>query len=155
MINVNRILRLFIYGLLYTITILIFFSLVLFKSHPLESPLMSVLRDLIIFFASTLLLKDTVYMLISPWYDLWNSRTSKMSMRGDRYEPLVSVIIPAWNEEVGLLSTVKTLLESSYHRLEIVVINDRSTDNSDAIMRNFIAKYQWAMHGIKDAPKLL
>jgi cellulose synthase/poly-beta-1,6-N-acetylglucosamine synthase-like glycosyltransferase len=154
-ININKMLRIVLYSLLYTITTLIFLSLVLFKSHPLESPLISLLRDVIIFFASMLLLKYTVYMLISPWYEVWRFRTSSASMLKGRYEPLVSVIIPAWNEEVGLLSTVKTLLESSYHPLEIVVVNDGSTDNSDAIMRNFVAKYARAMQGIADAPRLL
>ena len=155
MIHISRMFRIFLYSLLYTFTILIFLSLVLFKSHPVESPAMTLLRDVIIFFASTLLLKYTVYMLISPWYGLWHLRKSKVRMLKGFYYPLVSVIIPAWNEEVGLLATVKTLLESSYHHLEIVVVNDGSTDNSDAIMRNFVAKYNQAMQGIEDAPKLL
>jgi len=155
MIHVSRIFRIFLYSLLYIFTTLIFLSLVLFKSHPVESPVMTLVRDVIIFFASTLLLKYTVYMLISPWYGLWHWRKSKVRMLKGPYYPLVSVIIPAWNEEVGLLATVKTLLESSYRHLEIVVVNDGSTDNSDAIMRNFVAKYNQAMQGIEDAPRLL
>ncbi len=155
MINLSRIFRLFLYSLLYTVTTLIFLSLVLIRSHPVQASWINLLRDVIIFFASLLLLKYTVYMLISPWYDLLHSRRSNGNITQSRYEPLVSVIIPAWNEEVGLLSTVKTLLESSYHRLEIVVVNDGSTDNSDAIMRNFVAKYNQAMRDIANAPRII
>jgi len=155
MINIGRIFRLFLYSLLYSVTGLIFLSLVLIKSHPIDSTPISLLRAVIIFFASTLLLKYTVYMLISPWYDLLHAARSKLGTFRGHYEPLASVIIPAWNEEVGLLSTVKTLLESSYRHLEIVVVNDGSTDNSDAIMRNFVTKYNQAMQGIEDAPRLI
>jgi cellulose synthase/poly-beta-1,6-N-acetylglucosamine synthase-like glycosyltransferase len=120
-----------------------------------QSSWINLLRDVIIFFASMLLLKYTVYMLISPWYDLLHSHRSNSIIVRGRYEPLVSVIIPAWNEEIGLLSTVKTLLESSYRHLEIVVVNDGSTDNSDAIMRNFMAKYNQTMQDIPNAPKII
>lgn len=44
---------------------------------------------------------------------------------------------------MGLVSTVKTILANSYRPLEVVVVNDGSTDRSDAIMRDFIRKYQF------------
>jgi len=54
----------------------------------------------------------------------------------------VSVIVPAWNEEVGLLPTVKTILGSTYRNLEIVVINDGSTDSSDMQITQFLSEYE-------------
>lgn len=59
-----------------------------------------------------------------------------------QFKPLISVIIPAWNEEVGVLKTVQSVLANRYQNIEIIVVNDGSTDNSRAIVNNFIAKYR-------------
>ncbi|HVV39086.1 MAG TPA: glycosyltransferase family 2 protein [Candidatus Paceibacterota bacterium] len=80
-------------------------------------------------------------MAISPWYDVLD-RYFRVYKPKRAYAPSVSVIIPAWNEEVGLLSTVKSILRSTYRNVEIVVINDGSTDNSDAIFRAFLEEYK-------------
>ncbi|GLV59317.1 glucosaminyltransferase [Dictyobacter sp. S3.2.2.5] len=89
-------------------------------------------------------------MILAPWYsyDVWAKRRRYFARRN--YRPLVSVIIPAWNEEVGLVSTLKTILASSYRPLEIVVVNDGSTDNSDSIMRAFIQRYQRSVQGSRN-----
>lgn len=44
--------------------------------------------------------------------------------------PAISVIVPAYNEEVGLPLTVANLLHLDYMRYEVVVVNDGSTDGS-------------------------
>ncbi len=48
--------------------------------------------------------------------------------------PALSIIVPACNEEVGLETALKTLLEVQYPALEIVAINDRSTDKTGEII---------------------
>lgn len=50
-------------------------------------------------------------------------------------EPLVSVIIPARNEAPNIERTVRAFLAQTYPRLEIIVVNDRSTDETGAILR--------------------
>ena len=42
--------------------------------------------------------------------------------------PGVSVIVPAYNEELGILETIRSLLALRYPRFEVIVINDGSTD---------------------------
>lgn len=147
--------KLIVYSLLYVVTLSIFTSIALFKPHPVESPLVNITRGIIIVFASVLLTKYTVYMVLSPWYEILQLRRRHRQPFHGPYEPLVSVIIPAWNEEIGLLSTVKTLLESTYRHLEIVVVNDGSTDGSDALMRAFVGKYHRQTFGRADMPRLL
>lgn len=50
---------------------------------------------------------------------------------------LVSVIIPVYNEEKYLKKCLRSLLEQSYKPLEIIVIDDGSTDRSVEIIKKF------------------
>ncbi|MFE3549101.1 bifunctional polysaccharide deacetylase/glycosyltransferase family 2 protein [Streptomyces kronopolitis] len=42
----------------------------------------------------------------------------------------VTVLVPAYNEEAGIESTVHSLLASTHHRLQVIVIDDGSTDRT-------------------------
>lgn len=55
--------------------------------------------------------------------------------------PLVSVVIPCFNQGKYLEETVKSVLSSSYRPLEIILINDGSTDNSWEIARKLEAHH--------------
>jgi hypothetical protein len=52
-----------------------------------------------------------------------------------RFLPDVSVIIPAYNEAAGIAACVRSMAESAYRRLEIIVVDDGSTDETAAIAR--------------------
>ncbi|EOA8958024.1 glycosyltransferase family 2 protein [Vibrio harveyi] len=51
---------------------------------------------------------------------------------------LVSVILPLYNAEKYIAEAVKSVLEQSYENLELIVIDDGSTDNSKKIMDSFV-----------------
>src|SRR5450755_1178632 len=98
-----KIFKLTVYTTLYLMTLAIVITSVILKPHPLDSPALSIIRAVIIFFASVLLTKYTVYMFLCPWYELMASRENELVSHFVRdYQPLVSVMVPAWNEEVGL-----------------------------------------------------
>jgi cellulose synthase/poly-beta-1,6-N-acetylglucosamine synthase-like glycosyltransferase len=50
--------------------------------------------------------------------------------------PLVSIIIPACNEAEHIETAVGSLLNQDYTALEVIAINDRSTDNTGDILDN-------------------
>ena len=113
----------------------------LFIWVPNQSNHYPLLRDFIIFLASVLLTKYFIYMTFGPWNKiLWIVKEKKLA--SVVYEPRVSVVMPAWNEEVGLIPSIETILASTYTNLEIVVVNDGSTDGSDASMREFLKEYE-------------
>ncbi|VVB73243.1 Glycosyltransferase AglI [uncultured archaeon] len=56
-----------------------------------------------------------------------------------KYEPTVSVVIPAYNEEETVGKTLESLLEVDYpkDKIEILVVDDGSTDKTAAVVRSF------------------
>jgi glycosyltransferase involved in cell wall biosynthesis len=60
--------------------------------------------------------------------------------------PLVSVIIPAYNAERYLAEAIESVLAQSYYPLEIIVVNDGSTDNTAAVAANFGDRISYHHH---------
>jgi cellulose synthase/poly-beta-1,6-N-acetylglucosamine synthase-like glycosyltransferase/spore germination protein YaaH/peptidoglycan/xylan/chitin deacetylase (PgdA/CDA1 family) len=50
-------------------------------------------------------------------------------------QPLVSIIIPAFNEELNAVRTVNSLLQQQYPRFEIVFVDDGSNDNTFTLVQ--------------------
>lgn len=103
------------------------------------------MKTLITVLASFVLIKYFIYLTLVPFYSVQKAyrefRLQRMVKKGilpKTYEPLVSVIIPAWNEAVGIITTIKSVLANKYQKVEIIVINDGSTDNTNEIMKNFL-----------------
>lgn len=55
--------------------------------------------------------------------------------------PLVSVIMPVFNAEEFLAEAIESILEQTYSNLELVIVDDASTDNSWNIISEFTTKY--------------
>ncbi len=59
----------------------------------------------------------------------------------DRKLPLVSIIIPALNEAENIETALTSVLALSYPKLEIIVLNDRSSDATPAILDRLAGQY--------------
>lgn len=51
---------------------------------------------------------------------------------------LISVIIPVYNVEKYVERCIKSILKQTYHNIEVIVVNDGSTDNSGMICKKII-----------------
>ena len=52
----------------------------------------------------------------------------------------VSVIVPVYNVEKYLRKCLDSIIQQTYQNLEILIINDGSTDGSDVICREYVEK---------------
>ncbi|MDN3427223.1 glycosyltransferase [Microbacterium sp. APC 3898] len=60
----------------------------------------------------------------------------ELSINKDTYP--ISILVPAYNEEAGVVSTVRSLLNLNYPQYEIIVVNDGSTDRtSEKVLAQF------------------
>lgn len=57
-------------------------------------------------------------------------------------KPLVSILLPVHNSEDFLEDSLKSLLSQTYRQIEIIAIDDFSTDNSRKILRGFAKRYK-------------
>ena len=55
-------------------------------------------------------------------------------------QPLVSIIIPVFNAERTIKETLESVLRQTYKNLEILIINDGSTDNSLSLIETYKIK---------------
>ena len=68
--------------------------------------------------------------------------------------PLVSIIVPACNEEEHIEKALLSLLAQKYPKVEIIVVNDRSTDGTMAILQKMKERHpQLILHDIDQLPE--
>lgn len=58
----------------------------------------------------------------------------RLTLRAPERQPLVSIIIPARNEEHAIGATVRALLAQTYRNVEIIAVDDQSGDRTAAIV---------------------
>lgn len=62
------------------------------------------------------------------------SRRRTRTHAGDEYVPFVSIIVPAYNEELVIGNTISSLLASDYPNYEIIVVDDGSQDDTSKVV---------------------
>ena len=69
---------------------------------------------------------------------------NKRKLKAQEVKPFVSIIVPAYNEEVNAVKSVRKLLETEYANYNIVFVDDGSTDNT----------YKFVSEAFKDDPRV-
>lgn len=52
-------------------------------------------------------------------------------------ENLISIIVPVYNSEKYLRAAIHSLLNQTYQNIEVILINDGSTDGSQELISSF------------------
>ena len=50
-------------------------------------------------------------------------------------QPLISVLVPSYNKEKTILKSIRSIQNQSFKNIEIIIVNDASTDNSSYIFK--------------------
>lgn len=75
-----------------------------------------------------------------------NNAERKNELHFTKELPPLSVVICARNESENLRRFLPSVLEQDYPKFEVIVINDGSTDESEAVLSAFEEKYQHLYH---------
>jgi len=59
----------------------------------------------------------------------------------ENYKPFVSIMVPAHNEEYVIANTIENIRAIDYPNFEIIVIDDRSSDNTASVVMDLASKY--------------
>ncbi len=94
---------------------------------------------IVLFLSFINLIRMAVFLIGSDVYDIKKniSKRRERNIHKALYTPLVSVLVPAHNEELTLQRNLDSVLNSSYEKIELIIINDSSTDRTYSIARNF------------------
>ena len=87
-------------------------------------------------------ISSRVQKLLSPC-ELSSAQSTNSSSRNITHsaEPLVSVVIPCYNCGKYIEECVESVINQSYPNIEIIIVNDKSTDNSEQKIEELKKKY--------------
>ncbi|MGZ3809167.1 MAG: glycosyltransferase, partial [Bacteriovorax sp.] len=73
--------------------------------------------------------------------DQFSSQLSPERMPPQKIFPKISIVVAVKDEEKLIRGTLLNLLALDYHNLEIIVVNDRSSDQTQKIIEEFISEH--------------
>ena len=59
--------------------------------------------------------------------------------------PLVSVVVPTYNRAGIIVETIENIFQQTYPRIELIIVDDGSTDNTESILRSYGSRIRWAI----------
>ena len=97
----------------------------------------------LIFFYSLGLILSYVVLLMMAYkyttgYHHWSDDYMKRVVDFSPYTPGVSIVAPAYNEEITVVDNVHSLLQQDYPTFEVIIVNDGSKDKTlEKLIENF------------------
>lgn len=81
-----------------------------------------------------------VVQLVLHFSEVANLTQPEWNPAQDAVFPSLAIIVPARNEEAEIEAALRSLLQLNYPNYEVVAVNDRSTDQTGAIMERLAAE---------------
>lgn len=91
---------------------------------------------LLICFMGAYFIVSSIAMKVKLRKDLKNPK-----VKDESYKPFVSVMIPAHNEESVISETIVRVFGMDYPNYEVIVIDDRSSDNTASVIKALESEY--------------
>jgi len=63
-----------------------------------------------------------------------------------RSDPLVSIVIPCYNQGTYLQQAIESVLSQDYSRIELMVFDDGSTDDTQTVLAAYAGKFHYETH---------
>lgn len=106
--------------------------------------------ELLLYFSLVYLLFNSAVFILNVW-DLKALRPASGLQKDET--PLVSICIPARNEEKTIARVLNSVINQSYSNFEILVLDDESTDNTPEILKEYQKSYPQYLSVISGKPK--
>ncbi|HSE61802.1 MAG TPA: glycosyltransferase family 2 protein, partial [Candidatus Saccharimonadales bacterium] len=81
------------------------------------------------------------YLVSANLYDIQQFKRQSLIRRSNKKLPKVSIVISAHNEEKVIERTLQSLVKVKYPNLQVVVMDDASTDNTAGVILRFAEKH--------------
>ena len=83
------------------------------------------------------------YLIGANIYDIkqFKRQSRQPKRKRNRLQPLVTVVIPAHNEELVIERCLESIRKNTYRKVEVIVHDDRSTDTTASIVRRYQRQY--------------
>lgn len=106
--------------------------------HNFFYPVFNFFEDTIIFYVAAI--SSTYFVLMTLGYFALRgaharfSRVERAALLQSRMLPSISVLAPAYNEALNIRQSIRAMLKLQYPDIEVIVINDGSTDDTLQIL---------------------
>ena len=78
-----------------------------------------------------------IFIIIIFFIILFSDKNNGNNFKNDNYKPKISIFLPIYNKEKYLRRSIKSIQKQSLKDIEIILVNDGSTDNSLEILKEF------------------
>lgn len=124
---------LILFAMLLTLSV---FSLYQLNHLPVEQNIYIRLGVVLILVFSLIVIARYFILLLFSMLNLYRNVKKETPLKEEEALPLVSILVPCYNEEKVIKASLESLMRLSYPRYEIIVIDDGSTDETYLIAKN-------------------
>lgn len=112
------------------------FSLYQLNRLPVEENIYIRLGVVLILLFSLIVIARYFILLLFSMLNLYRNVKKETSVKSIAEQPLISILVPCYNEGKVIKASLESLMHLSYPRYEIIVIDDGSTDETYLIAKN-------------------